>query len=256
MAGQETDLFHFDSAYQSIRVLEETDDGPAARIMMVSGGRASGIFVENGGTSFEYTQLAAKLVKDTRARNLLVVGSAGFTLPRDAAQLPEIEQVDAVDVDPAVKDIAETYFLKSPLSPKIRFVPLSARYAMHKLRAEGRRYEFAFIDAFFGRGIPEELSTVEFFAEVRLNAVRTAMNVIMDRKLQSDFAHNFLATFKEAYGQAWIYDVKPGEQEISNMMVTTWPIPGAVQWNGSGNVYHDDNNTVDRDHVRLVWETE
>ncbi len=256
LAGQEPDLFHFDSEYQSIRVVEEKDDGPAIRIMMVGGGRASGIFSESGKTAFEYTQLGAQMVADTKARNVLVVGAAGFTLPRDAAALSTVEHVDAIDVDPAVKGIAEKYFLQSALSEKVRFVPLSGRYAMHKLRSEGRQYDFAFIDAYFGRGLPEELSTAEFFADVKRLSSRTAANVIMDRKLTSDFARNLLATFSHVFGQTWVTDVKPGDTDISNMMVTTWPIPGAVEWKGAGSVYFDDNNTVDKDHVRLIWSNE
>jgi predicted membrane-bound spermidine synthase len=253
LAAPNNDLFHFDSAYQTIRIVEEKEDGPAERIMMVSGGRASGIYVETGETSFAYTRLAAKLVEDTKARNILVVGAAGFNLPRDASALPFVQLVDAVDVDPAVKEIAETQFLKHRLSEKVRFLPLSARYAMHKLRNEGAHYDFAFIDAYFGQGIPEELVTVEFFADIERISDRTAANVIMDRALKSDFARNLLASFRQVFGQAWVYDVKPGDSAISNMMITSWAAPGSLQWNGLGHTYRDDSNTADKDRVRLIW---
>jgi hypothetical protein len=36
----------------------------------------------------------------TRSPYVLVIGAAGFTFPRDAAALPFVKQVDAVDVDP------------------------------------------------------------------------------------------------------------------------------------------------------------
>ncbi len=256
IAAPPSDLFHFDSSYQTIRILEEKEDGPAERIMMVSGGRASGIYVEDGETSFAYTRLGAKLVADTMSRNVLVVGAAGFTLPRDAALLPLVQHVDAVDVDPAVKDIAESQFLKHSLPAKVRFVPLSARYAMHRLLGEGAYYDFAFIDAYFGRGLPEELATVEFFADVRRISGRTAANVIMDRSLKSEFARNLLSSFRQVFGQVWVIDVKPGDSELSNMMLTSWPVAESVQWNGTGRAYRDDNNTADRDRVRLMWDRE
>jgi predicted membrane-bound spermidine synthase len=256
LAAPSGDLFYFDSAYQTIRIVEEKEEGPAERIMMAGGGRASGIYVDTGKTSFAYTRLGAKLVEDTGAKNVLVVGAAGFTLPRDAAAMPLVRHVDAVDVDPAVKDIAESQFLKQSLPEKIRFVPLSARYAMHKLHAEGAYYDFAFIDAYFGRGIPEELATVEFLADVRRISSRTAANVIMDRSLKSEFARNLLTSFRQVFGQVWVTNVKPGESELSNMMLTSWQVPLSVEWNGAGRAYRDDNNTADRDRVRLMWDND
>lgn len=251
--ARNNDLFHFDSAYQNIRVVEETDDGPPLRVMMVSGGRASGIYSESGETAFPYTRLAAKLVEDTKAGNVLVIGAAGFTLPRDAALLPLVQHVDAVDIDPAVKGIAESQFLRHALPGNVRFIPLSARYAMRKLRNEGRHYDFTFIDAFFGRGIPDELATVEFFEDVRRISGRTAANAILDRTLESEFARNLLVTFRHVFGQVWVRAVKPGESETANIMLTSWPAPESVEWNGPGHAYRDDSNTADRDHVRLIW---
>lgn len=253
MAAANNDLFHFDSAYQTIRIVEEKDDGPPLRVMVVSGGRASGVYAESGETAFPYTRLAAKLVEETKARNVLVIGATGFTLPRDAAVLPLVQHVDAVDIDPAVKDIAESQFLRHPLPGNVRFVPLSARYAMRKLRKEGRHYDFTFIDAYFGRGIPDELATVEFFEDVRRISERTSANAILDRTLASEFARNLLATFRRVFGHVWVRAVKPGESETANIMLTSWPAPESVEWNGPGHAYRDDSNTADRDHVRLIW---
>ena len=252
LAAPDHDLYHFDSAYQTIRIVEE--DGE--RVMLMSGGRSSGIFVGSGETSFATIRLATQLVKESRARNLLVIGAAGFNLPRDASAFPEMEHVDAVDVDPAVKGIAETQFLKHPLPAKVRFLPLSARYAARKLGHEGRHYDFAFLDAYFGRGIPEELATVEFFRDVRRISDRVAANVIMDRDLESEFARNLLVSFRQAFGRVWVIDVKPGDDYISNMLVTSWAAPGGVEWKGAGRMYRDDSNTADRDRVRLIWDSE
>jgi spermidine synthase len=233
--------------------VEEKEDGVVQRILMASGGRSSGIYADSGETSFANIRLATSLVKETNARNVLVIGAAGFTFPRDAAAFPEVQHVDAVDVDPAVKEIAETQFLKHPIPEKVRFLPLSARYAMGKLRNQGEHYDFAYLDAYFGRGIPEELSTVEFFEDVRRISERVAANVIMDRALESNFARNLLASFRQAFGRVWVIDAKPGDDEISNMVVTSWAAPEAVEWNGAGHTYRDDSNTADRDRVRLMW---
>jgi hypothetical protein len=251
------DLFSFDSAYQSIRIVEEKPpEGRAQRVLIMSGSRSSGVYADNGETSFEYVRAAEKALAGIGPETVLVIGAAGFTFPRDAAQLPGVSRVDAVDVDPIVRRIAESEFLRQPLPPKVRFLPLSARYAVRKLLADGTHYGFTLVDAYFGRGIPDELVTVEFFKDTRLVSEHTAVNVVMDRTMKSAFARNLLASFREAFGAVWVEDVKPGEEDLTNILVTSWPNSGSHAWNGAGHEYRDDKNTADRDHVELVWNSD
>jgi predicted membrane-bound spermidine synthase len=249
-------IFSFDSAYQSIRIVEEkTEGGRSERTLMMGGGRASGIYADNGETSFEYVRAAERALAETKAETVLVIGAAGFTFPRDAANFPGVRRVDAVDVDPVVRDIAERRFLQQRLPSKVRFLPLSARYAVRKLRKDGEHYGFTLVDAYFGKGIPDELVTTEFFKDLQVVSERTAVNVQMDRAMDSAFAKNVLASFREAFGGVWVKDVrlKRDDTDLTNILVTSWPAGGSVAWNGSGDVYRDDRNSADRDHVDLVW---
>jgi spermidine synthase len=254
MASRGQQGFSFDSAYQSIRIVdEESDSGRAERTLIMSGSRSSGVYADTGDTSFAYVRAADKVLAESGAETVLVIGSAGFTFPRDAAALSRVRRVDAVDVDPVVKGIAEREFLRQPLPAKVRFLPLSARYAVRRLNRDGRRYGFTFIDAYFGRGIPDELVTVEFFRDARAVSDRVAVNAVLDRDMESAFARNVLASFREAFGAVWVTDVKPGDSEITNIMVTSWPASGAARWNGRGTAYRDDRNAADRDHLAMVW---
>jgi spermidine synthase len=247
-------LYSFDSAYQSVRIVKEKDDGGRMeRVLIMSGSRSSGIYADNGETSFEYVRAAEQALAEVRPGRALVIGAAGFTFPRDVARLPFVQQVDAVDVDPVVRTIAEREFLKQPLPAKVRFLPLSARYAVRKLLADSAHYGFSFVDAYFGKGIPDELVTVEFFRDVRQVSEHTAANIVMDRTMNSAFARNTLATFRAAFGEAWVRDVRPGDDDLTNILVTSWPAGGAAHWNGRGDLYRDDRNSADRDHVQMVW---
>jgi len=249
------DLFDFDSPYQSVRIFTDSaKNGRLERVLMMGGGRASGVFADSGESSFLYTLASERALAETGAAEVLVIGSAGFNLPRDAARAPAIRRIDAVDVDPSVKPIAEEYFLKEPLSEKIRFLPLSARFAVRKLGREGRRYGFTMIDAYFGKGIPDELVTAEFFRDVRAVSDHTLVNAGLDRTLDSAFARNLLATFRDAFGDVWLIDAKPDDPDpITNILVLNWPAQGSKHWTGSGTVYRDDCNTADRDRVALMW---
>jgi hypothetical protein len=136
----------------------------------------------------------------------------------------------------------------------VRFYPLSARYAVRKLEREGKRYGFTFLDAYAGKGIPDELLTVEFFSDVRAVSDWIAANIIMDRDLDSPFSHSVLASVRQAFGRVWLKDVKPGDDDdVTNFLVTNRPVTGSVEWTGRGPLYTDNRNTADRDHVNLMW---
>ena len=248
-AARGSEVFAFDSAYQSIRIAQEG----AQRILIMGGSRSSGIYADTGETSFEYVRAAEKVFEQFQPERTLVIGAAGFTFPRDIARLAGVKQVDAVDVDPAVGDVAQRYFLKAALPAKVRFLPLSARYAVRKLHAGGARYGFTFIDAYFGKGIPDELVTAEFFRDVRLVSERTAANIVLDREMESAFARNTLQSFREAFGGVWVKQVKSGDDDLTNILVTDFPFDGAARWSGAGAAYHDDRNNADRDHIAMVW---
>jgi len=249
------DLFSFDSAYQNIRIVDErTAGGRMERVLMMGGGGASGIYASSGETSFAYTLAAERLLRESGARNALVIGAAGFTFPRDAAKFPGIQRIDAVDVDPAVRNIAEQRFLRAPLPEKVRFIPESARFAVRKLARSAQHYGFTFVDTYYGKGIPDELVTAEFFRDVRAVSDRTVVNAVLDRDLESDFARNLLASFREAYGTVWLMDAKPDDDSfLTNYLVMSRPATGSDPWNASGWAYHDDRNNADRDRVALMW---
>jgi hypothetical protein len=97
------------------------------------------------------------------------------------------------------------------------------------------------------------LLTVEFFADVRGVSDRVAANVIMDQDVESVFARNVLASFRQAFGRVWIKHVRPEDEDLTNIMVTNTEMAGSVEWTGTGNLYTDNRNTADRDHVELVW---
>jgi hypothetical protein len=84
-------------------------------------------------------------------------------------------------------------------------------------------------------------------------AERVAANLILDRAAESEFASNVLASFRSVFGRVWLKDVKPGDVEVTNFLVTGWEIPGSVEWTGTGRIYTDDRNTADRDHVDMIW---
>jgi predicted membrane-bound spermidine synthase len=248
--------YRFDSPHQTIRIVDERRGVRTERAMYLNGGRASAIFADTGETSVGYVLEADRLMAASPCALVLAVGAAGFTFPRDVSALPEVVRVDAVDVDPDVLEVAERRFLPQRLPAKVHFVPLSARYALRQARGMRVHYGFTLLDAYTGKAIPAELLSAEFLADVRAVSARTAANVILDRGAETQFAKNVLATFRQAFGRAWIKDVNPGDSDLTNYLITDWPIAGSAEWTGAGQVYLDDRNSADRDHTRMIWSEE
>ena len=247
-------LFAFDSAHQSIRVVESRNDqGRLERIMVLNGARASGVYADTRESFFAYVREADQVLADTRSETVLTIGAAGFTFPRDAAAMPFVKRVDTVDVDPSVREIAERHFLREPLSAKVRFYPISARSALREFQKRGRHYDFTLLDAYNGEGIPDELVTTEFFRGVRAISGRVAANMILDTDLESEFARNVLASFREAFGGVWVKDVDRRDSDLTNYLVTNWSVEGSSPWHGAGRTYSDNRNSADRDHISMIW---
>lgn len=246
--------FRFDSPHQTFRIVERVaDNGRLERVMFLNGGAASGVYADTGESSFAYIRETRHALASVGASRVLAVGSAGFTFPRDASAMPGVERVDAVDVDPAVREIAEREFLRTILPARVHFLPLSARYALHQFRAEQLIYGFTLLDAYSGKAIPDELLTREFLLDVKAVSRHTLANVILDTDCDSDFARNVLATFRSVFGRIWIKDAHPGDTDLANILVASWQMEGSEEWKGKGTGYTDNRTNANREHVRMIW---
>lgn len=153
--SEETSLVSYDSPYQHIEVREETNGLKTFRTMLLNGGYASSIDVESGQSRFGYIRQAIEatdmwtlLSSTMKPKTVLVIGAAGFTYPQEIAKRGYIGQVDALDVDPAVKEITEKYFHQHSLDSKIRFIPQSARGFLREAIDENVSYDYVLVDAY------------------------------------------------------------------------------------------------------------
>jgi spermidine synthase len=121
------------------------------RIFSQNGAFSSGIDRTTKESFFRYIIELRRILLENKYKKILVIGAAGFTLPRELALDPTVERVDVVDVDESLPQIAETYFLSERLSPKIHFFPESARYF---LRNAKEQYDAIVVDVYVGKSLP------------------------------------------------------------------------------------------------------
>ncbi|WP_226472685.1 fused MFS/spermidine synthase [Dechloromonas denitrificans] len=173
-------------------------------------------------------------------KEILVLGAGGFTL----SHREPLNRYTYVDIDPAIKEIAERHFLHEPARGEFivddarRFVAISER-----------RFDAVVVDVYSSHtSIPSHLVTREFWAGTRRvlkpDGILLA-NLILDGKLESPYARNLLATIDSVFGRcaiAVLHKAKP----LANVEVSCF----ASSRPGETGIYVDEKNRADLDRAR------
>lgn len=150
-----------DSFYGSVKVVDYTGTNAGVREMLLNGLIQGGIDRATRQSIYEYAYLLDTLptVVKPDSRSALILGlGAGVIASR--LQQRGIE-VDAVDIDPTVVEMAEAHFgLKLDR-------PVAIEDARLFLARDGRRYDVVVMDAFTGDSTPSHLLSREALARVK-----------------------------------------------------------------------------------------
>ena len=253
-------LYHHDSAYQEILIRELTrKTGEQARIFHTNRSFASGILEWDKDSPFDYLKEVMILTDRLKPKRILVIGTAWFTYPYQLSKLDYVQQIDAVDIDPSIKKIAEDHFLEEKLSDKIVFIPQSARYVINQAVKNWTKYDLILIDAYNGKTLPDELATTEFFAWLQQLTTPQGIiaNFILDTNLDSNLARNVLTTRRDVFGDVWTKNVSNNPQKtFDNFIVTaTQPTPDYTNFTPIWQLYTDDLRTTETD-LAMMWRGE
>lgn len=148
------------TAYQSLQVYDQN----GLRYLVSDGTRHSAIDLATGEPALPYPrQASAALLVAPPPKSLLVLGmgggSVGMMLQR---RLPDLE-VDNVEIDPAVPELAEKYLGFRPTATSRVHIDDARRF----LETSDRQWDYIYADTYIGSSVPFHLTTVEFFREVR-----------------------------------------------------------------------------------------
>jgi len=114
---------------------------------------------------FDYNQRFYELVSALLPARMLLVGGGMYTLP--TALLPALPslQIDVVEVDAGLDDIASRYFDLKP-SPRLHIIHMDGR---EYLDDNKKPYDLILVDAFSHEMTPSSLSSLEAAAEYKRN---------------------------------------------------------------------------------------
>ena len=164
-----------DSYYGAVRIIDYLGAHGRHREMLIDGLLQTGIDTADGRSIYEYPYLLERLplALKPEAKRVLIVGVGGGVLPR-ALEARGLE-VDAVDIDPAVVDVAQQFFGMNARRPV--YVGDGRRFLVES----AAMYDVVIMDVFSGDVTPGHLLTREALAAVRDRMVPDgvlAMNLI------------------------------------------------------------------------------
>ena len=208
----ETVLYEKASAYSTIVVTEE-ENGVRALRFGRNGARQS--VVKLGDPDYlalPYVQVAlVGLALSEEPGRFLVVGLGGGTLPMFLRKYYPNAAIDAVDIDPAVVDVAKKFFgfreddlMNAHVGDGRRFI--------EKLR---QPYDVIFLDAFGSNSIPAHLTTREFLQAVR-RAVKPGGGVVGNLwgAGYNRLYDSMVRTYQEVFDELYILDVRDAGNKI------------------------------------------
>lgn len=245
---EENYLFHSSNAYHDIHIY---DDDFGRRIFSLDGAYSSGINNSDKKSFFSYITEVEKQVEIQKPKNILVIWAAGFTFPRDISKHDFIENIDVIDVDKDLKEIAEKYFLEEKLSDKINFYAQPARYFLNTV--EEKTYDMVLVDAYSWKSLPPQVLTQEFFEQLTTISDEIYLNIIMDTRLESKFSQILLNTLEQSFPEVYYKNVWWNKNYfVTNFIITNKNIQDYNKVKiEEREVYTDNKHSIELDLFQL-----
>jgi spermidine synthase len=230
-----------DTPTSHYKVMQVTYKGHLTRLLVTDpGGYQSGIRTDgNKDLVFGYTQRMADAVaaapkKDTIA----ILGGGVFTLPEYLATAYPDSQIDVIEIDPQLEQIAKDYFFYSP-KPNIAVFAQDAREFLN--RAAGGKYDIVLVDAYNNdSAVPFALATREYAAELKrvlrpdgvaiANIIGATSPACMPAL--ASLHGSYLASFGESF-MTQVMQLPAGQRQNLIAVYANTPIPWARQTLGA-----------------------
>ncbi|PIY17795.1 spermidine synthase [Candidatus Dojkabacteria bacterium CG_4_10_14_3_um_filter_Dojkabacteria_WS6_41_9] len=154
-------IIDVDTAYNRILIFQQKDktNGKQVLTMGINGENHSSMYLDNDELVNEYTKyyhLARYFFPDFT--NTIMLGGAGYSFPKDFVKVYPIANMDVVEIDSNVTDLAMRYF-RLRENPHINIIHQDARVFLNRT---ANKYDVLFGDAFASRfSLPYQLTTIE-----------------------------------------------------------------------------------------------
>ncbi len=233
---QANDLHDIDTEYSRVQVFRTTDPRTGRPIEALATDpyfTQSAMFFDSDEHVFDYSRyyhLTRHFKPDFR--EVLVIGGAGYSVPKDFLLRYERVNIDVVEIDPQMTQIAERFFnLKE--DPRLNITHEDGRTFLR--RTEPAMYDAILMDAFGSLfSVPYQLTTVEAVTEMR-RTLRVDGIVIFNLGSSiegpaSRFLHAELATYRAVFPNVYLFKVNAdyADERLQNLMIVATTSPATM----------------------------
>jgi len=134
-----------------------------------------------------------------------IIGLGAGTIPRELTAAYGPIPIDGVEIDGTIVDLGRQYFHMN--EPNLNVIVQDGRYF---LRTTSHKYDIIGIDAYQQPYVPFQLTTLEFFQEVRAHLTPTGVTVINAGRTSKDFrlVEALAQTMRGVFSHVYIIDTE------------------------------------------------
>jgi spermidine synthase len=211
-SAQEKIIFQKQSPYNRV-VVTEDEQGIRTLLFGNEGVRQSVVKVgDPDHLELPYAKtMVAGLALCSEPRRVLVVGLGGGTIPSFLHKHYPQTQIDAVDIDPVVVEVARQFFGFAEDAQLKAYVQDGRQF----IEERPNTYDIIFLDAFGSESIPFHLATREFLEAVRRSI--TAQGVVLADIWGpglNPLYDSMVRTYQEVFDEVYILDVRGAGNKI------------------------------------------
>lgn len=206
-------LYDIDTEYSRIRVYRSTDPKNGRSIMALSTDpffTQSAIYLDSDEPVLDYGRFyrLAGYFKPGPTKALMI-GGAGYTIPRQFLRENSSASIDVVEIDPQMTAIAKRFFRLTD-DPRITIIHADGRVFLNQ--AGSAKYDVVFIDAFNSLfSVPYQLTTREAVSQIH-RVLRDDGLVVFNIGSSisgpgSDFLRSEYRTYNEAFPYIYLFKV-------------------------------------------------
>lgn len=161
-------VFATNTQYNNVMIYETEyyKTGRVMRVMSLDGKYDSGMYLDTDELVFDYSKFYHLAEAFTpKLADVLVIGGAGYTTPKDFLKRYPQVRVDTVEIDPKLTELAKEYFQLQD-DPRHQIFHEDGRTFLNRAVNEPKKYDAILIDAFKGYSMPFQLTTRESMQQV------------------------------------------------------------------------------------------
>ncbi len=222
-----TGMIDLDTEYSRIQIYDSTDTKTGRPFRAIATDpffAQSSMYLDDGSPMLEYVKFYG-LVNHYKPghRNSLMIGGAGYTVPREYLKNNPEARIDVVEIDPKMTELARKYFNLRD-DPRLTIFHEDGRVFLN--RSESTKYDAVFVDAFGSLfSIPYQLTTLEAIQQIHRVLTDDGIVIVNIGSALTGPASQFLqaeaATYRAVFREVHLFKVRAErpDNELQNIML-------------------------------------